>query len=88
LSEVISGTATGVDKLGEQWANAKNIPIKRMPADWSIGKHAGHVRNREMAEYADFAIILWDGQSPGTKGMIKEMKRINKPYFLDLHEAD
>jgi hypothetical protein len=87
-NEIVSGTAIGVDKLGEQWANAKNIPITRMPADWSKGKAAGHIRNAEMAKYADFAIILWDGVSPGTKGMIKEMKRAKKPYFLDLHEAD
>ncbi len=56
-----------------------------MPAEW--GKHgnsAGPIRNREMAKYADMAIVLWDGYSPGAKNMVEEMRRLNKPYFLEL----
>ena len=32
ITEVVSGCATGVDQLGEQWARANGIPIKEMPA--------------------------------------------------------
>ena len=34
ISEIVSGTAKGVDSLGERWAEENNIPIKRFPAPW------------------------------------------------------
>lgn len=71
VTEVVSGGARGADTLGEKWASDRKIPIKRFPADWSIGKHAGHVRNAEMAEYGDALVALWNGISPGTRSMIK-----------------
>lgn len=40
-------------------------------------KRAGMVRNREMAEYADAAIIFWDGKSKGTKNMIYWADKLN-----------
>lgn len=71
ITEVVSGTAAGVDRLGEKWANSQDIPIRRFPADWNtFGRSAGYIRNKQMAEYADAAIILWDGESKGTKHMI------------------
>ena len=40
-----------------------------------LGKAAGHARNRDMGDYADALIALWDGQSKGTKGMIDYAKK-------------
>ena len=80
ITEVVSGTAVGPDQLGERWARANNTPIKEMPADWiRHGNSAGPQRNRAMAEYADAAIIIWDGQSRGTRNMIENMIRRKKP---------
>ena len=72
ITEVVSGTARGVDLEGEGWASLNEVPIKRFPADWSLGRGAGHKRNAEMAEYADALIAIWDGKSPGTRNMINE----------------
>lgn len=72
ITEVVSGTARGIDKLGEQWAESKGIPVKRFPADWN-GPHkkaAGFIRNEEMAAYAHGLIAIWDGKSNGTRDMI------------------
>lgn len=74
VTEVVSGTARGVDKLGERWAEEYNIPIKRFKPDWSIGRSAGIIRNTEMASYADALIAIWDGYSRGTKHMIDYAK--------------
>jgi hypothetical protein len=83
ITEVVSGTARGVDKLGELWAENNNIPIKRFPANWDVyGNAAGPIRNRQMAEYADCAVVVWDGSSRGSKHMINIMEKIGKPYFL------
>ncbi len=85
ITEVVSGTATGADQLGETWAIQNNIPIKKMPADWNKhGKAAGHIRNAEMANYADGAIILWDGNSKGALNMIKNIKKLKKPFFINV----
>jgi hypothetical protein len=70
-TEVVSGTARGADRIGEQWAEENNIPVRRFPADWNeYGKAAGMIRNAQMAEYADGLIAFWNGQSRGTKNMI------------------
>lgn len=81
ILEVVSGCARGVDKLGEQWAELNDIPVRQFPADWGrFGRAAGHYRNSEMASYADAAIILWDGESRGTLDMIDKMRRAGKLY--------
>lgn len=72
ISEIVSGTANGIDKLGERYARENNIPLKQFPANWDLyGKRAGYVRNRQMAAYADAVIVIWDGRSKGTKQMIE-----------------
>lgn len=73
---VISGTARGVDKLGEIWAEEHSIPCERFPADWDRhGKAAGYRRNEQMANNSDALIAIWDGHSRGTKHMIDIAKR-------------
>lgn len=69
--EIVSGTARGADKLGEQFSAHYDYQLKRMPANWNeYGKSAGYRRNKEMAEYANVAILFWDGESKGTRHMI------------------
>lgn len=71
VTEIVSGTARGADKLGERYGNDKGYNIKKFPADWNkYGKSAGYRRNEQMAVYADILIAFWDGKSRGTKHMI------------------
>lgn len=86
ITEVVCGTAPGVDKLGEKWAKENNIPIKYFPADWGgpYKLKAGIVRNLEMANYADALIAIWDGESKGTKHMITAAKQ----YKLKIHYVE
>jgi len=75
VTTVVSGTARGIDRSGEDWAKLNNMPIVRFPADWARFKQgAGRLRNKEMAEFADALIAVWDGKSPGTKNMIGTAK--------------
>jgi len=70
--EIVSGTATGADLLGEKYAMERGYVIKRFPADWNKhGLGGGHIRNRQMADYADALICFWDGKSKGSKNMIE-----------------
>jgi hypothetical protein len=83
ITEIVSGTARGVDKDGEYYAACRELPVKRFPADWDqYGKAAGHIRNKQMADYADALVAVWDGKSPGTKNMIETMKSLNKPVYV------
>lgn len=69
--EVACGLARGADAVGKCWAEEEGVKIRLFPADWDTwGKAAGHIRNREMAKYADVLVAFWDGKSKGTKGMI------------------
>jgi len=86
ITEVVSGGAKGVDKLGEKWAISYGVPIKKFyltNEDWLLfGNRAGIIRNQQMAEYADVLIAIWDGKSKGTKNMIEEMQKLEKPVYL------
>lgn len=85
ITEVVSGTARGPDRLGEQWARENHIKITRFPADWkSLGPAAGPIRNKQMAEYADAAVVVWDGSSSGSKNMIACMNQLSKPCFVHI----
>lgn len=76
ITQVVSGTARGIDKLGEKWAIENGIPIKQFPPDWSkYGRSAGYLRNEQMAEYADALIAVWDERSRGTGHMINLAKK-------------
>ena len=70
--EIVSGGANGADKYGERWAKDNGYKVTRFIPDWSIGKQAGMIRNKEMAQYSDIAIVFWDGVSKGSKNMIEE----------------
>lgn len=78
ITEVVSGRAIGVDRLGEQWAKKRGISIKYFEVtaeDWKhLGRGAGCVRNREMAQYADALILVWDKRSKGSVSMWQEAK--------------
>lgn len=76
--EIVSGTAKGADRLGEQYAKERGYAIKQFPADWNnYGKAAGPKRNQQMAEYADALVAFWDGKSRGTKNMIELANEAN-----------
>jgi hypothetical protein len=102
VTEVVSGVARGVDTLGENWAEANDIPVKRFPALWSKldvpgavirsntnGKYnaaAGGIRNGQMAEYGDALVSVWDGKSRGSGDMILKAHAAGIKVFVFLVE--
>lgn len=83
ISVVVSGGASGVDALGEQYALDRNIPLHIYIADWKRdGKAAGPLRNRKMAENADALIAVWDGKSKGTKNMIETAEKMGLYVYV------
>jgi YspA, cpYpsA-related SLOG family len=83
VTSVVSGTASGVDKLGERWAKNHGVPISQYPANWNLyGKSAGYKRNVEMALNADSLVAVWDGVSKGTRHMIDIAKSKNLRIYV------
>jgi hypothetical protein len=82
-TEVVSGCARGVDTIGAEWAIKNGVPVKKFQANWEKhGRAAGPIRNQEMANYSEQALIFWDGKSRGAKHMAEAMKKLKKPYYL------
>lgn len=85
--EVVSGTARGVDRLGEMFAANNGLKCHKMPADWnSLGKAAGHIRNKQMGDFAKEGdgrlLAIWDGKSKGTEQMIAYANKIGLKGFV------
>lgn len=84
---VHGGCPSGIDKdcanLLEFYAeDSCDIPNKVFNADWEThGKAAGPIRNKEMAEYSGGLLLIWDGESNGSKNMLKEMNKLGKPIY-------
>ena len=85
ITEIVSGMARGVDSTGEQIGLDFNIAVVRFPANWDkYGRSAGFIRNKEMAEYAQALIAIWDGHSPGTRNMINTAKRLGLKVYIGM----
>ncbi len=73
---LVSGGAKGADALGEIYAMERlahqPVPFMRFPAEWDrYGKSAGMIRNQQMAWAATHLVAFWDGESRGTRDMIR-----------------
>jgi hypothetical protein len=84
ITEVVSGGAQGVDRLGERLAALLGIPVRQFIPDWNgyAGKRAGFVRNTQMAQYADALVAIWDGKSKGTRHMIDTARQRGIPVYV------
>lgn len=95
ITEAVSGCAPGVDKSGERWAREVLGRRSRIfPALWQdkasptynarrgYDPLAGHKRNRQMAEYADALIAVWDGYSAGTRHMIEVARELGLQVYV------
>lgn len=81
--EIVSGVAKGIDACGESLAMTNKVALKRFPAEWAkYGKPAGHMRNRQMAEYADGALVYVREPTPGSSNMATWMLLLGKPVYV------
>lgn len=81
IDELVSGGARGPDSLSAIWAKKNKISVKFFIPDWNVGRHAGILRNIEMANYATHLIAVTNG-SKGTAHMISEARKRNLVVFV------
>jgi len=83
VDSVVSGGANGADKFGRQFARSRRMGYKEHPEDWhNYGKAAGMIRNKDIINDADCAIVFWDGVSKGTKNIIEHIMSKGIPYQI------
>lgn len=88
MTTLVSGGAEGVDKLAEEIAKEMNIPIEQWIPDWHThGKKAGYLRNRNMVNHCDFVIVVWDGNSKGSKHTMDIAMEKGKPVLVVMKDG-
>jgi hypothetical protein len=79
-TELVHGDCKGTDKFAVDIIT--HCPPKPMPADWSLGKRGGPIRNARMAKYGEALIAIWDGVSDGTRDMILAARKERLPTII------
>ncbi len=82
INKIISGGASGADKIAETFAKKFNIPIEVIAADWKLGRSAGVIRNTDIIKKSEYVIAFWDKKSKGTLDSINKAKRLNRKLFV------
>lgn len=77
--KVIHGKCrTGADQIADDWAKDKHIPVVTYEADWNTnGRAAGPLRNREMLENHQDAVVIAFPGNRGTEDCISTAKTLN-----------
>lgn len=83
IEAVVSGGARGADALAERFAEAHDIPLIVVPADWKkFGRSAGPRRNTEIVRLADVVVAFWDGSSRGTRDTLTQARQFGRRVMI------
>ena len=83
IDTIISGGASGIDSLAEQYADTHRLSkIILRPRYDLYGRAAPLKRNEKMVDMADAILVVWDGVSTGTQYTIRYAKEANKPLTV------
>lgn len=93
ITEVIEGCWRGADRLAEEWAGDRGLPVRHFPAEWHIhGKAAGPIRNLNMLRMGlPFLVIAFHTQlqqSKGTRHMVESARREGVETFVFPHSHE
>ena len=82
---IVSGGATGADRLAERYAKDRGYELIVIKPDWDkYGKKAGYIRNEQMHKLIAShdnrgCVCFWDGESHGTRDNFDRCKKYNTP---------
>lgn len=83
ITEIVSGGATGVDRLAERYADSQKRRKRIHRADWNkYGNAAGPMRNTTIVNDGIQALIAFpDAKSVGTRDSITKARAKGIPVF-------
>src|SRR5579864_1684477 len=84
-SVIIQGEANGIDQCASDYANWRGLSNHGYPPEYDKfpgnPKFAPIYRNQRMAKDGDALLLIWDGESRGSRNMKEEMQKLNKPVY-------
>ena len=81
---IVSGGATGADRLAERYARERGLELVVHRAEWKVyGKAAGPIRNKVIVDDSDLVVAFWDGLSAGTRSTISMANARLKPLHVE-----
>lgn len=72
---IVSGGASGADQLAERYAHEHQLLLKVYPANWSLGRQAGPLRNTKIVQASDRLIAFPSKTSVGTWDTIRKAQQ-------------
>ena len=79
-TEIVSGGARGIDTCARNYAIQNGLKLTEFLPEYNkYGRSAPLRRNITIIEHADLVVAFWDGKSRGTKFVIDNCKKMNKP---------
>lgn len=89
IDAIVSGGAWGTDTIAEEYAEQIDVYPMVIKANWKAeGKKAGFLRNSIIEKRSDAAIVLWDGESRGTKDTLTKFIEAGKPVICAVANID
>ena len=83
VTELVSGGASGVDRIAQQAAAIRGLPITIFRPNYdAYGKMAPLIRNTHIADYADLVLAFWDYHSRGTAHILSYCVKTGKPLRI------
>lgn len=80
VDTIISGGASGIDTLAEQYADRYHISKYIFRPRYDLYGRAAPLKRNEIM--VDAILIIWDGHSKGTQHTIEYAKKTNKSITL------
>jgi len=74
ITELCQGGARGADFWAKNWCEIHGIPVTTYPADWSLGRKAGVLRNQQMLEEFKPDLVVAFPGGRGTADMVARAK--------------
>lgn len=92
IDTIVTGNASGIDRLARQYAQERNIPLEIIDGmsefynNVCVGdmkdRHMAKIRDREFVDTCDAFIIVWDNDTYGTKHVIDIINNSEKRCSL------
>jgi hypothetical protein len=84
---IVSGGAKGIDTIAWKWAVDNHIEIVVHKPNYNLyGRWAALLRNDIIIDEADKIMAFWNGESTGTKYVIDNALKKNKPLEVIIIE--
>lgn len=83
IDEIVSCGGEGIDYCAKKYALTHNIKYSEFMSRYDVyGDKAVGIRAVMIANYVDYALVFWDGESEETKVFADVFKRLKKTIFI------